>query len=80
MHHVAFPPRRQARARAISRPLPPIAAPMPIVEGAPQARGLSSLDTIALQIVAGFVFPLPVIQVGHWLFGWTSVTVMFGGQ
>jgi hypothetical protein len=41
---------------------------------------LSALDIVSLQVIGGFLGPLPVIQLGHWLFGWDSVAVMFGGQ
>lgn len=40
---------------------------------------LSPLDAVSLQVICGFVAPLPVIQAGHWLLGWPSVAVMFGG-
>ena len=33
-----------------------------------------------LQVIAGFLGPLPVILLGHLLFGWPSVAVMIGGQ
>ncbi len=78
MHHVAhYPPRRHDRARGpatLFRAIPaepPIAAP--IVREAP-------LLSVSVQVVAGFVAPLPFIQLGHWLFGWPSVAVMWGGQ
>lgn len=40
---------------------------------------LSPLDAVSLQVICGFLAPLPIIQAGHWLFGWPSVAVMFGG-
>lgn len=74
MLHAVTPPRRHERARVAATPLPPIA------DTAQRARGLSSLDVVAVQIIAGFIAPLPLIQLGHWCFGWSSVAVMFGGQ
>lgn len=70
MPHVTAPaPRHHDRAAArLARP-PALRRPQ-----------LSPLDLVSLQIVAGFLAPLPVIQLGHWLFGWNSVAVMFGGQ
>lgn len=40
---------------------------------------LSPLDIVALQVICGFILPLPFIQTGHWLLGWPSVSIMFGG-
>jgi hypothetical protein len=40
---------------------------------------LSPLNAVSLQIIAGLIGPLPFIQLGHLLFGWPSVAVMFGG-
>ncbi|WP_341207254.1 hypothetical protein [uncultured Sphingomonas sp.] len=40
---------------------------------------LSPLDMVSAQVICGFVLPLPFIQAGHWLLGWPSVAVMFGG-
>lgn len=64
-------PRRHARPRAAT----PIAR-APIA----RRRRVSPLNAVSAQIVAGFLLPLPFIQLGHWLFGWASVAVMFGGQ
>ncbi|MBY9062459.1 hypothetical protein K7957_05880 [Sphingomonas yunnanensis] len=74
MLHAATPPRRHDRARAAVPLLPPLSR-----AATPTCR-LSSLDLVAVQIITGFISPLPFIQLGHWCFGWTSVTVMFGGQ
>lgn len=75
MHHVTTPPRRHRdRSRATTLLFRAPAQSMP------GRRRLGSLDTVALQVIVGFVAPLPVIQLGHWLFGWTSVAVMFGGR
>ncbi|GAA4221665.1 hypothetical protein GCM10022253_28230 [Sphingomonas endophytica] len=72
MRHVtAAAPRRHDRARA-APPIPP--------HRARRASRLTPLDVVSLQAIAGFLGPLPVIQLGHLLFGWPSVTVMFGGQ
>jgi len=71
MRHVIAPaPRRYDRA------------PAPLIRPCPASRAprLTPLDVVSLQVVTGFVGPLPVIQLGHLLFGWPSVTVMFGGQ
>ena len=75
MHHVATPPRRH-RDRAQPTALL-CRAP---AQSQPGSRRLGSLDAVALQVIVGFTAPLPIIQLGHWMFGWTSVAVMFGGQ
>ncbi len=73
MRHVTAPaPRRHDRARAAA----PLIRPRP----ATRTSRLTALDVVSLQVVAGFLGPLPVIQLGHLLFGWPSVTVMIGGQ
>ncbi len=74
MHHATSPaPRRHDRARA--------AAPLFRAPPAPlRASRLSPLNAVSLQALAGFCLPLPFIQLGHWLFGWSSVAVMWGGQ
>lgn len=74
MHHVTAPaPRRHDRARAAA----------PLFRSPPAARRalrLSPLNAVSLQALAGFLLPLPIIQLGHLLFGWSSVAVMWGGQ
>ncbi len=71
MRHVTAPaPRRHDRANA----------PLIRARPAPRASRLSPLDIVSLQVITGFVGPLPIIEVGHLLFGWPSVAVMFGGQ
>ncbi len=73
MRHVTAPaPRRHERARAAA----PLIRPRP----ARRPSRLTPLDVVSLQAIAGFLGPLPVIQLGHLLFGWPGVTVMFGGQ
>ncbi|MBB6503180.1 hypothetical protein F4693_000129 [Sphingomonas endophytica] len=73
MRHVTAPaPRRHDSARA--------AAQLIRLRPAPSASRLTALDVVSLQVVAGFLGPLPVIQLGHLLFGWPSVAVMIGGQ
>ncbi len=74
MHHATSPaPRRHDRARAV--------APLFLAPPAPRrAPRLSPLNAVSLQALAGFLLPLPFIQAGHLLFGWSSVVVMWGGQ
>lgn len=73
MHHIVAPRRRRERTRAAE-------IVVPIARTEPAERPLSSLNVVAVQILCGFLGPLPLIQLGHWLFGWNSVTIMFGGQ
>lgn len=70
-HVTVSSPRRHDRARAAVAML---RAPV-----APRALRLSPLNAVSLQVTLGLVGPLPFIQLGHWLFGWPSVAVMFGG-
>ena len=74
MHHVTTPaPRCHGRARAAA----------PLFRASPASRRpprLSHLNAVSLQALAGFCLPLPFIQAGHLLFGWSSVAVMWGGQ
>ncbi|TCP30724.1 hypothetical protein [Sphingomonas sp. BK235] len=67
--------RRHDRARA-ALPIRPVASqPLQAQAGDP-----APLLTVSAQVVIGFLAPLPVIQLGHWLLGWPSILVMFGGQ
>lgn len=69
-HVTVSAPRRRDRARVVS----PMRAP-----AEPRAPRLSPLNAVSLQVIAGLIGPLPLIQLGHLLFGWPSVAVMFGG-
>ena len=75
MHHVANPPRRHR-----DRGQPTTLLFRAPAQSQPGRRRLGSLDAVALQVIVGSAAPLPIIQLGHWLFGWASVAVMFGGQ
>lgn len=70
-HVTTHAPRRHDRARA--------AAPMFRAPAARRAPRLSPLNAVSLQVIAGLIGPLPFIQLGHLVFGWPSVAVMFGG-
>lgn len=73
MPHVTAPaPRRRLRARA--------GVPLFRSPTAPIARRQNPLMAVSTQVIVGFLAPLPVIQVGHWLFGWPSVAVMWGAM
>lgn len=72
MPHVTAPaPRSHDRA--------PAATPMFQAPAKSRELRLSPLNAVSLQIIAGLIGPLPFIQLGHLLFGWPSVAVMFGG-
>lgn len=70
-HVTALAPRRHHRARAA----------VPLLRAPAMARepSLSPLSAVSLQIITGLIGPLPFFQLGHFLFGWPSVAVMFGG-
>lgn len=70
-HVTATAPRRHERARA--------AAPIFRAPARRRSPRLSPLNAVSLQVIVGLLGPLPFIQLGHLLFGWPSVTVMFGG-
>lgn len=75
--HCVQPTRTRHRHRrpvtiALARP------PAPRI-GMRRTYGLDHLQRVSLCALAGFFLPLPFVQLGHWLFGWSSVAVMVGG-
>lgn len=71
-HVTATAPRRHEHARA--------AAPIFRAPARRRSPRLSPLNAVSLQVIVGLLGPLPFIQVGHWLFRWPSVAVMWGAM